>query len=79
MPQIKEEGVPYKSLLKPRRELPDTLSRRIRVALKISQTELAEMLGCSTKTVGEWETGKRVPMGVFQAGLERIARTNKVK
>ncbi|HBE9079122.1 TPA: helix-turn-helix transcriptional regulator [Serratia fonticola] len=35
--------------------------RDIRESLKISQTSLAEMVGCSQGAIGHYETGRRTP------------------
>lgn len=35
--------------------------RKIREALKVSQTALAEKIGCSQGAIGHYETGRRQP------------------
>lgn len=47
--------------------------RRLRCTLKLSQSELAELVGAANKAVVyQWESWKRVPSPVFWARVSRL-------
>jgi len=46
----------------------------IRTKLKMSQTRFAMMLGVSTRTLQNWEQGRRHPVGPAQALLRVVAQ-----
>jgi WD40 repeat protein/transcriptional regulator with XRE-family HTH domain len=50
----------------------NTILRRERKLRSLSQSELAEMLGCDTKTVGRWERGEAFPSPYFIRQLTEL-------
>lgn len=47
-----------------------TAAIEARVKLKMSQSEFAEMLGVSVRTLQDWEQGRREPSGAAKALLK---------
>ena len=45
-------------------------TKQIRLALGLTQKELAERLGCSLQSVKFWETGRRSPKGKYLRKLK---------
>lgn len=50
-------------LSKLREQVKNGEARRIREAAKVSQSEIARVLGVPPSTISVWEAGKRVPTG----------------
>jgi len=48
--------------------------KRIRERYKLSQTEFAALLGISTKTLQNWEQGRRQPHGAARVLLQVAAK-----
>lgn len=55
---------------------PDEI-RAFRRALGLSQRALAERLGCSRRTVEEWEAGRRAPLALLRLALDQVASEQK--
>ena len=48
--------------------------KRIREQYQLSQTEFAQMLGVSARTLRNWELGRRVPRGTARVLLQVAAQ-----
>lgn len=52
--------------------------RAARIAARLTQTETAAIMGRSSQTVSNWETGRIVPDGMVQsAALDTLRRRRK--
>ena len=74
---VKEAGEIKRGRRKPSRvrEIKPPQIRRVREKLHASQAEFAMMIGVSTRTLQNWEQGRRKPEGPANA-LLRIASRN---
>ena len=52
--------------------------RKLRKAVKVSQSKFARMIGVSVDTVQNWEQGRRTPRGPAMALLRVFERNPKV-
>lgn len=77
---IKEAGLIKKRRKKPSRifEWNDVDIKAIRKRFSISQSTFATMIGVSTRTLQNWEQGRRHPMGPAKALLRVVAKYPKV-
>lgn len=50
-------------------------AKKIREKLQLSQTEFANLMGVSVRTLQDWEQGRRIPKGPAKS-LLRIAEQN---
>ena len=55
------------------------LSKELRKALIITQSELAEMLGVSFASVNRWENGRYEPTTKAKRKLVELCRKNKIQ
>ena len=55
------------------------LVKRLRKKMKLSQTELANLIGVDYVTVNRWENGHARPSQLAQRHLNRLARKAGVK
>lgn len=55
------------------------LIKTIRGKLLITQTELAEMLGCTFASVNRWERGHHEPTIKMKRKIVELCRKNKIK
>ena len=53
--------------------------RAHRVKLKLSQQQLAVMMGVSRRTIGNWESGADLPSDVNKQKLEQLFYTGKIE
>lgn len=53
--------------------------RSHRIKLKLSQRELAVMLGVSRKTVSDWENGANLPSDMNKQKLEQLFYTGQIE
>lgn len=52
--------------------------KRIRASLELSQSQFAELLGVSVRTVQDWEQGKNTP-GAPAVTLLKLAESGRLK
>ena len=45
--------------------------KQTRLDLKLTQKEMAAKIGCSIRSIQNWEQGERKPSGVAVAAMER--------
>ena len=55
------------------------LIRQLREKLLITQTELAEMLGCTFASVNRWERGHHEPTFKMKRKILEFCKKNKIK
>ena len=55
------------------------LIKTIRGKLLITQTELAEMLGCTFASVNRWERGHHEPTIKMKRKIVELCRKNRIK
>ena len=55
------------------------LIKTLRGKLLITQTELAEMLGCTFASVNRWERGHHEPTIKMKRKIVELCRKNKIK
>ena len=76
---IKEAGEIKAGLKKPSRkyEIKPPEIKMVREKLRVSQKEFAMMIGVSTRTLQNWEQGRRKPVGPAKALLKIAAKNPK--
>ena len=55
------------------------LIKELRGKLLVTQTELAEMLGCTFASVNRWERGHHEPTIKMKRKIVELCRKNKIK
>ena len=55
------------------------LIKELRGKLLLTQTELAEMLGCTFASVNRWERGHHEPTIKMKRKIVELCRKNKIK
>ena len=55
------------------------LIKTLRGKLLVTQTELAEMLGCTFASVNRWERGHHEPTIKMKRKIVELCRKNKIK
>lgn len=53
--------------------------KRLRKTLRLTQQELADLIGTYQVTVARWETGARRPRGLYLKALQELAEKAKRK
>lgn len=53
--------------------------KELRSSMKLTQTQLANILGVTFATVNRWENGRCVPVGKVRARLVSLCKKHKIK